>query len=525
MKFLSKKKLFLLAVLLAIIAIVFSVSGIGSQVDLNLGLAKPIANGLIYPNCIMKMQMIAMQPPIAHVAIPQHPYMGANGGNNMHGSAYMSDAYEASGPIGLNPEVSTSYLGQPGLMPSINFDSKGRIVGVSVTNLMVGGVYKLTLMNANTLRTICTYDLPPRQGYSQYSLGGGIYFFIDNKDRVVVGTFDHTIQVIQIPDRIWQQFKLVREYDVSDYVVPMPPPLSDDIVCVLPDWDGQYYWFGTEQGVVGTINIASGEVHSIWLQGENITNTFAVGEGGAYILTDHALYRFGHDGNGNVVQDWRTEYDRGSQVKPFMLGQGSGTSPTLMGDSDGLVAIADNADPRMNVLFIKRTDGTVVSSIPVFTENQSSTEASLIGFEQADANGDGTGVYSVVIENNWGEYSFPDSNVYPGGITRIDAVRQEDGTYSSSTIWESNEASCNLSTLSFGNGLIYVFTKNQPGLLSEFYLSTLDFRTGQTMYRMLTGTGTGNSLFGTPAYLHPDGGIAYGYTFNGLVMIQDKEAP
>jgi len=45
------------------------------------------------------------------------------------------------------------------------------------------------------------------------------------------------------------------------------------------------------------------------------------------------------------------------------------------------------------------------------------------------------------------------------------------------------------------------------------------------MYRMLTGTGTGNSLFGTPAYLHPDGGVAYGYTFNGLVMIQDKEAP
>ncbi len=517
---LRKKKWLLVITVAIVIAITVSVYGVGMATQQS-AVSRTIADGLVYPNYMQKIQMLSMQPPIAHVAIPQHPYMAANGGNNMHGSAYMTDTYEASGPLGINPVVNSECLGQPGLLPSINFDKFGRIVGVSVTDLMVGGVYKLTLLRPYALDVLTTYDLPARQGYSQFSLGGGIYFFIDNLNRVVVGTFDHTVQVIRIPIYGTGEFHMVREYDISDYMIPMPPPLTDDIVCVLPDWSGDYYWFGTEQGVVGTINVVTGAVNSTWLQGEQITNTFAVGEDGAYILTDHALYRFNVDGSGNIVQDWRTEYDRGTQVKPFMLTQGSGTSPTLIGGLDGVVTIADNADPRMNVLVLKRSDGTLVSSTPVFAENQSSTEASLIAFEHADASGVGTGVYSIVIENNWGVYNFPDWDAAPGGITRVDVTRQGDGTYTSQVIWESAEASCNLPTLSLANGLIYFFTKSQPDIVSEYYLSTLDFNSGQTMYRMHVGSGTGKSLYGTPAYLHPSGGTVYGYAFNGIVMVKD----
>jgi len=519
----TRRKKLLAAVAIALVLVIatigFGSAGLG---DLSLR-ADPIADGLSYTGSMQKMAMLSMRPPVAHVAIPQHPYMAPNGGNNMHGSAYMSDTYEASGPMGINPEVSSAYLGQPGLMPSINFDSRGRIVGVSVTDLMVGGVYNLLLMNSETLRTLASYQLPARQGYSQFSLGGGIYFFIDNLDRVVVGTFSKTVQVIRIPRFAVGQFELVREYDISDYMIPMPAPLTDDIVCVLPDWSGDYYWFGTEQGVVGTIDVQSGEVHSVWLQGEQINNTFAVGEDGVYILTDSALYRFNADEAGSVVQDWRTEYERASQVKPFMLSQGSGTSPTLVGGPDDLVVIGDNAEPQMNVLFLKRSDGSVVASTPVFQENQSGTEASLIAFEQADANGQGTGVYSAIVTNNWGEYSFPDWSAYPGGITRVDAVNNGDGTYSSYVVWESSEATCNLPTLSFANGLVYVFTKSQTGVLPEYYLSTLDFYTGTLMFRVLTGTGTGQSLYGTPTYIHPDSGAAYGYAFNGVVMVSDTE--
>ncbi|MEI2671731.1 MAG: hypothetical protein V9G13_11560 [Marmoricola sp.] len=53
---------------------------------------------------------------------------------------------------------------------------------------------------------------------------------------------------------------------------------------------------------------------------------------------------------------WSTSYDRGTRVKPGQLSQGSGTTPTLI--DDDLVAITDNADPRMNVIFLDRNDRT-----------------------------------------------------------------------------------------------------------------------------------------------------------------------
>ena len=68
----------------------------------------------------------------------------------------------------------------------------------------------------------------------------------------------------------------------------------------------------------------------------------------AFIVTDHALYRFHADAAGVPQQDWRTPYDRGTDVKPGNINQGSGTTPKLFGE---MVAIADNAEPRIHVMF------------------------------------------------------------------------------------------------------------------------------------------------------------------------------
>ena len=78
--------------------------------------AKPIFNGLLLPLVPESEKFIRFQPvdqsaPIAHVTIPQHPFMAPNVGNNMHSEAYMSDSYEASGPLGLNPRVSSRSQG------------------------------------------------------------------------------------------------------------------------------------------------------------------------------------------------------------------------------------------------------------------------------------------------------------------------------------------------------------------------------------------------------------------------------
>ena len=88
-------------------------------------------------------------------------------------------------------------------------------------------------------------------------------------------------------------------------------PKQDSVAWVLPDWNGTYYWYATTGGMVGTVDRHSGAVRSRQLEGEKIENAFAVAEDGVFILSDRALYRFNVDDEGDILADWRTEYDRG----------------------------------------------------------------------------------------------------------------------------------------------------------------------------------------------------------------------
>ena len=492
------------------------------------GSTRPIPNGLLYPLVPECDKFIRYYPvdysiPVAHVPIPQHPYMAPNPGNNMHSDAYISDTYEASGPLGLSPQVISRTQGFGGY-GTITFDSKGWLVGVYGN----ARAFQLELMDPYTLEELASYDLPPRpwdfyfQGVLPWEyLGAGIYFYLDNQDRAIVPTTKNTIQVVQVPDPEGHgEFELVREYDLADYVVPGE---EDSVAWVLPEWSGEYYWYATTQGIVGTVNVDSGVIRTMQLEGELIENSFAVGEDGVFIISDYAMYRFSQDGNGNIIVDWRTEYDRGPQQKPGHITRGSGTSVTLVGTpEDGLVVITDNAEPRINLLFIRRSDGVEVCSIPLFEEGKSGTDLTAIAFEHADENGDGTGVYSAIVENNWAHHTFPLSRPEPG-LTRVDATRHGDGTYSCEEIWASCEKSIGGFRLSFGNGLVYMYGKGESWPITEekWYFTAVDCTTGETVYKKLTGTGLGYNNWQGSLFLHPDGGIAYSTTIFGVVMIRD----
>lgn len=504
---------------------------------------KPIPNWLLYPweflrvlwdsvfkhenttapECadFIRYYPVDTSTPIAHVAIPQHPFMAPNWGNNMHCDSYISDTYEASGPLGLNPQASSRTQGFGGY-GTIAYDSLGRLVAVYSN----GRGFQLELMDPNTLEELASYDLPPRPGYWilqgimpwEY-IGAGMYFFLDGQDRAIVPTTENTVQVVEVPAS-GGEFALIREYDLDDYVVPMRWPNKDSVAWVLPDWSGEYYWYATTGGMVGTVNVATGEVLTMRLEGEVIENSFAVAEDGAYILSDYALYRLSQDCRGGIVVDWRTVYDRGLRKKPGHITRGSGTSVSLMGGLDGLVVITDNAEPRINLLFVKRCAGTVVCSMPVFEEGKSGTDVSVACFEHANETGEGTGVYSVLVENNWGHHTFPRSNPEPG-LTCVDVVRHDDDTYDCEEIWTSNEKSIGVFKLSLGNGLVYMYWRNESCPITKWYFTAVDFTTGKTVYRKLIGTGLGYNNWAGALFLHPDGGIAYSTTIFGLVMIRD----
>src|SRR5262249_52643244 len=160
------------------------------------------------------------------------------------------------------------------------------------------------------------------------------YFYLDDQDRVIAPTNSRHLLVIGETDG--PGFETQSDYDLTGAV-----PLGDKIVSALPDWSGRI-WFASAAGVVGYVNPVDGSIKSIDTK-ESMGNSFAVDEdGGVYVVTDKAMYRFDASPSG-VVTTWRETYDNIGVKKPGQTETGSGTTPTVM--SPDLVAITDNADP------------------------------------------------------------------------------------------------------------------------------------------------------------------------------------
>jgi hypothetical protein len=87
-------------------------------------------------------------------------------------------------------------------------------------------------------------------------------------------------------------------------------------------------------------------------------------------------------------------------------------------------------------------------------------------------------------------------------------------------VWASQEKSIGVFKLSLGSGLAYMYGR-ADGFPTKWYLTAIDFETGQTGYKKLTGTGLKYNNWAGALFLHPDGGVAYSTTLFGLVMIQD----
>ena len=470
-------------------------------------------------------------------APPRNPFMAPNPRNNIHDDPYMSDTYRLSGPLGDGDEVS-SLNSPPRECGSITFDSAGRIVTVCV------GLDRpvLALLDPHTLQTLAALPLPARNvspGSNPFTdFSGGGYFYLDHHDRAVVPTTDRHILVVAITSA--PAFQVVADYDLSGTI-----PQGEGIVSVLPDWHG-LLWFVTRRGLVGTVDRGSGAVRAMRLGGEGISNSFAVDEsGGVYIVSDKALYRFDAGPNGGPRVSWRVVYPNSGIHKPGQSDAGSGTTPTLMGSN--WVAITDNADP-MDVVVYRRAikvkgkrkhkkharsagrrkkakrkaKARLVCSAPVFAKGAGSTDNSLIGTNR-----------SLVVENNYG-YQISAGDLSGGitqpGLTRIDVAkkkpkkgrkgkrRKRPAKFRCRKAWTSDErAPSVVPKLSLRNGLVYTYTHEpRSDGITAWYLTALDFRTGRTVYRRLSGTGFGFNNNYAPVTLGPDG-TAYVGVLGGVV--------
>jgi hypothetical protein len=442
--------------------------------------------------------------PVSAPSVPQNPFMAPNGRSNLHDDAYMTNTYLFSAPLGNQMQTLSTF--QAAVCGSLTIDSHGRLVTVCVG---LEGV-RVLMLDPKTLEQLAVMELPPRKastGNPFTNFAGGGYFYLDQSDRAVIPTTNDQIWVLgETSGATGPAFELQRTYDLSSFM-----GTEDEIISALPDWSGRI-WFATTQGLVGTIDPASGAVKIMNLA-EKIGNSFSVDATGAvFIVTDRALYRLDPAPDGSPHVTWRETYANIGIVKPGQATDGSGTTPNLMGTQ--YVAITDNADP-MDVVVYRRAKGVsgsrLVCTVPVFAAGASATENSLIGTGR-----------SIIVENNYG-YTGPTATTKGAstspGIERVDINKEGTGC---TPVWYSGErAPSAVPKLSLANGLVYAYTKPpRTDEIDAWYLTALSFRTGKTVYQRLAGTGLGYNSQYAPVSVGPDG-TAYVGVLGGLILLRD----
>jgi hypothetical protein len=437
----------------------------------------------------------ARPQPIA-MDVPQHPGLAPNGRNSMHDDAWATDSYQGPGPLGKDPEVTSSWYGIEECA-TLAFDPDGRLVALCGDR--TGPV--MHVLDPETMRPIETLDLPDRQKSDKKpwaDLCGGAYFYLDAQARAVVATTDRQVWTVDSRD-----LTVLDKVDLRDVV-----PDDDCLVALMADWDGNT-WYVTQDGRVGVAG-GTGDPTPLELGGE-IANSIAADDSGVYLVTTDALVKVALDEHRQPVVVWQTTYDHGTEQKPGQLSAGSGTTPTVL--PSGLVAITDNAEPQMHVQFYDGTDGRLVCEAAVFGKGESASDNSLVAVGDA----------SVVVENNYG-YRAPWTTMVGratvGGLARVDA---DPATGECTVGWRSDEiAPTSVAKVSLATGLVYAYTTRPSWWgVTAWYLTAIDARTGRTAFSVRTGTGTLFNNHYSAVTLGPDGS-AYVATLGGMVRVRDS---
>ncbi len=398
-----------------------------------------------------------------------------------------ADVPDRPGPLGLSVEVDSGWYGAEHcghLLP----DTHERLLALCTSR---SGA-RLKVLDPRTLRPVATASLPEPCADVPPAAGTDEEFVVATGDRRLlhVTTTDGADEPAVVTQRAVDLARVL--------------PAGACVVSVAVDPVGRT-WFVTGAGDVGVV-AEEGEPAVLALE-EPVSQPLAVDRDGAYVTTVEAVHRVVTRA-GAPLETWRAAYETGSGRKPGQLDAGSGSGVTLL--EGGLLALTDNANPRMHVVVLRAVDGSQVCRQEVFGDDASATEAALTAVG-------GTG---VVVTNGHG-WTGPWRGVLgrrpPGGITRVDVV---DGACA--TAWTSEEvAPTSGTTVSRATGLLYAWTKRRSWLgVDAWYLTALDARTGRTAFAARGGTGPWAGNAGSPVTIGP-AGTAFVGTRAGLVRVVD----
>lgn len=438
----------------------------------------------------------------------QNPFMAKDPRSNIHNDSWMTDSYRYAGPLGENLQTQTAAK-PPSLCGSLAFDKQGRIVTVCPSALAPP---QARIIDPVTLETIDSLDLPqapdPPGTKTYQNFSGGGYFYLDNRDRMVVPTkTDHVYVISQGADG--ETLTVTRDYDLTSVL----DTDTERITSALPDYDGRIWFVSKANGRIGTIDRRSGAI-KVLRTGEEIENSFAVAAEGVYVVSDKRMYRLKAAKSGRPRIIWKAPYENSGIVKPSQVNAGSGTTPTIM--DGGYVAITDNDAPRMNVVVYRtarklRGAKRKVCQVPVFAKGKSATENAILGAGR-----------SLIVENNYG-YQDPfgpnAGAVSEPGFARVDLRKNGKGC---KLVWTNRDARAPsvVPKISTKTGLIYTYTRPPDPLAEGYYWTAIDFRTGKTKWMKYSGSGIGFNNNYAGLAIGRDG-TAYLGTIGGMIALRD----
>ncbi|WP_238422838.1 hypothetical protein [Gordonia sp. 'Campus'] len=416
--------------------------------------------------------VVAVAVALAHPAAaqPNSPSSGLGPPDTslMHGDLASTDSTSHRGPgRGARPAASSvpggacaaTFVGRDGMPVALCT----QFVGISPPAFAAPTV---VLFDPRTAQPLASTQL------TKGGLLGGVYGYLDDRDRVVVA--DGSGSILRVAhERTAQGWRVFVDERID---VRRAIPVGDAITGLAPDFDGRV-WFATTHGVVGTVDRHRAVRSTRLPAGEELGNGLSIRRAGASILTTHALYEMHADPGEAPRVVWRRAYDRGPARKPGQLTWGSGTTPTYFGPGgDGWVAIVDNARaPELRVL--RSDDGSEVCRMQAFSTSGPGTENSPMAWGN-----------SLVIPSTYG-YQYPPFAVrgasvpadapFVGGATRIDVDAE-----GCRRVWENADRLATLPKLSRADGLIHALGYGPliPGLPQQVgpidYVAT-DFDTGR----------------------------------------------
>lgn len=331
------------------------------------------------------------------------------------------------------------------------------------------------------------------------------YFVLDHRGRLIVVT-DET-DVVFLTKTETNEIEAVRTWELAAQLeTRLPTDITDQpLAQVMPSYDHGYWFMALGDrdndipAYLGRIS-DSGSVKDVHIfEDETIGNGMALDESGAYVVTDHALYKASRGSDGGVAIDWEERYTRATTVKPGtenLSRRGSGSTPTLLGENDDLVAITDNAEERVNAVVLDRATGRRICTQPLFEKGKSANENTLVGYRD-----------TIIAQNWYGAPGFSDEMWgMSAGLTRLDVRPDRSGC---EVVWDSDDrdrefASRPTVRLSTCTGLLYGPIQVAEG--DEYAMAFIDFDTGEFVRTVpFPGTGRGYRLSHIPSYVVPGG--------------------